>query len=165
MPYEALPVSQWLTIAATNRRFLEEQQFVPRRASSVFLMGYEEVPRKRMESPNLVASFVLGLTSDVKFGPVEEYDEKEVRAEVMKVFPWGGSIIIQLGWWVGRTETSVRVLVENDQKYSNCPDEEFVRLVKSMVGSFIDRYKQQVIWLDFYRGNEQLDAVEFHWKP
>ena len=79
----------------------------------------------------------------------------------MRDFKAGGTIVLQLGWYQGTKESSVRVTLENTG--TGLSDAEFKRKVQLMVEGFTDQFLQNEIWLDFYRGSRKVGSLKSTW--
>jgi len=154
-------ISAYVADIVRNSECCDHLDFHPKLGGIEVIDGYEDKPREiRGEAP-FVASFVIGLESG--FGPEERFSAPEIRDSVMGHLPEGGTMITQLGWFKGSKEDSVRVTVENDLKRRS--NAEFRTIVDRMIGSFIDKYRQEEIWLDYYQGSIRVDARTFAWVP
>ncbi len=168
-------ISWSLSSALRNEGFLRRQRFHPRGTADIFQMGSGgrqeaeisgEVSRERRSreeaKPSLVASLVVGLNSGDKWGdPKERFKPEDVRDEAMKRFPDGGTLAIQLGWYKGEKEDSVRLSIENSS--TGLGDEEFQARVEGMADDFIKKFRQDEILVDLYRGDKYIDGFRFRW--
>lgn len=107
----------------------------------------------------VAASFMIGLETGhtVK----KKISAGAIRDAVMRWFPTGGSIVLQLGWYAGSQEDSVRVTVENS--VTGVSDSKFIATVKKMLEQFVDRFYQNEIWLDIYRSGRLLRGFRTVW--
>lgn len=164
----ATGISAGLAEAVSNEGFLRGQDFRPTGTPEVIAvgqeseMGAETVRRIRTTTaaPALVASIAMGLESG--FGKQETFDPRDVRAEVMKYFPSGGTAVMQYGWFTAVPEDSVRISIENSG--TGMSDESFMEKMEEMVRNLVREFRQKSIWLDYYRGSERLEAISFDWK-
>lgn len=108
--------------------------------------------KPRRKTAPYSAVFTMGLTSGR--GKKQKWTPDHVRRSIMKYFPKGGSIAIQLGWWEGSPEESIKVILENTN--TGLTDVEFTASVKKMLSDFTDKYRQQTIYLDFFRGTRRV---------
>lgn len=133
--------------------------FRPKPGAVSVLSGYGDRPREFRGVAPFVASFQIGLKSG--FGIEETFDPIEIQKSIMERFPQGGSMVLQLGWFEGSREDSVRVTVENDLAASS--NEDFSGRIVEMLGAFVDKYRQKAIWFDLYQGNVRIDSREIFW--
>jgi hypothetical protein len=87
----------------------------------------------------------------------------KVRRVVKDVFPSGGSVVLQLGWWDGMSEDAARVTVENSGE-KRIPEALFRSRVDALVRRIISDYGQQVVWLDYFRGSKKVSSRAYEWK-
>lgn len=108
----------------------------------------------------LVMTMVWGLrrtrTDKSKISPAT------VRKVVMKAYPEGGSIVIQLGWWGRTKEDSARITLEQVRGIS---DAAFRKRVQALAFTIIDDYAQREVWFDFYRGGRLLAQKRAWYTP
>lgn len=148
--------------------FMRDQGFVPRGPPRVYRMGGQAAldgrivrsARADAGEPPLAAAFVMGLSAG--FGHAESFEPDLVRTETMKRFPKGGTLVLQLGWSEGTREESIRLTLEN--MGTDMDDGRFRKEIESLVRSFIRKFRQRTIWLDYYRSGERLEAIAFDWK-
>lgn len=112
-------VSPGLAEAVRNEALMKAHGFRPKGSPMVYPLGKDRalgarVVKKLREMPGepaLVGSLLLGLSSG--FGKPEKFTGHAVREQAMKWFRAGGTLVLQLGWFEGTTEDSVRITIEN----------------------------------------------------
>lgn len=112
------------------------------------------------QKPALVGSFVMGLNSG--WGEDETFTPEQVREEIMKAFPEGGTIYVQLGWYRSSKENSVRVVIENSGM--GLSEEDFMEKLNAFVRTLVEKFRQKEIWVDYYRGSETVSNLRFWWE-
>ena len=129
----------------------------PREAGT---LGDVKQGERKPQKPVLVGSFVMGLTSG--FGKEETFTPDEIREDLIKTFPEGGTILVQLGWYRGSRENSVRVVIENSGM--GLSEEDFMEKLNNFVRTLVEKYRQKEIWVDYYRGSETVSNLRFWWE-
>lgn len=160
-------VSSALSAVLNDPGILREQGFVPRGVPRVYPMGEHglgTVVRSErtaaLREGGLAAAFVMGLSSG--FGFPETFDPDRVRDLAMKRFPQGGTLVVQLGWFEGTREDSIRLTIE--QAGTGMDEEAFRKEIEALVRAFVKKFRQRSIWLDYYRDGARLEALTFDWK-
>jgi len=160
-------ISRDLAKVVMDEGFMTDQGFRPRGTPQVYGMGGTELGARIVKTARapqgerpLIASFVMGLSAG--FGPAEGFEPDQVRIEAMKHFPKGGTLVVQLGWFEGTREDSIRLTIENSG--NRLDDDGFRSALERLIRSFIRKFRQRTIWLDYYRSGERLEAITFDWK-
>jgi len=109
--------------------------------------------KRSMPRGRLRFEAIIGLTSG--YGKEEKFKPEQVRELALQKFPDGGTIILQLGWWGGSTEDSVRLIIFNmlaDE--SALPDKLFRESMEDLAVVLASRFRQSVVPVFFFRGSE-----------
>jgi len=120
------------------------------------------------ESPGsfgfLRAEALIGLKAG--FGRKVKFKPEILRDEIIKSWPSGGTIIVQLGWWGKKPETSARVIIINMNEEGNqaMPDEKFTKKMKELFPSIGEKFRQNFVPLYFFRGGENVGVTNYTWK-
>lgn len=159
MPYRPISVSHGVKHVMTNPGALAAQGFRPHGQPELWV--YPETAHNPVSAeerddvqPALIGVFVMGLTTNKAFGPPREFKAEVVREDLMKKFPVGGTMAAQYGWYQAVPEDSIRVTIENSNM--GLSDPEFKKLFTETVGELAEKYRQQEIWYDFFRGTEKV---------
>lgn len=161
-------LSSDLARVVTDPKYLADQDFVPKGVPRVYALGSASLGAKVVRTTRsvregrapLAAAFVMGLTAG--YGEPARFDPDQVRDEAMKRFPKGGTLVVQLGWFEGTREDSIRLTLE--ETGSDLGESGFRKEIETMVRAFLRRFRQRSIWLDYYRGGERLEAISFDFK-
>ena len=165
--------SRTLVSILTNPRILSGLHFAPSpRHHPQFLANAGVVKtarRGKAAAQLLTASFVWGLRQTRKKGQPKIQPEA-ARRVVKRFFPKGGTIVLQLGWWKAKNEDSARIVIENRgipskvHKGRAMSDAEFRCEVDKLVTFVMKAFRQEEIWLDYYRGSRRVSPKKFEWK-